>query len=193
MLLEAHLTVTLSNPDELVLREWLERRPLERTDIELAKGSCRRQVMLSGHFGHELAGAQRAMAGVRDALSVLGIAVVRTKLEAAMTGALPPSLYIEHHVKVRVGAGDAALLGDQAVTLGAHVSRNPRRSFVDHEERFLTQRFPAGAVAAADAGLSDLLAALAAREVTVLRVEREHVIADDNLGLDAGWASEVSS
>jgi hypothetical protein len=59
------------------------------------------------------------------------------------------------------------------------------------EKRFLTQRFAASAERSADEGLRALREALCLSAVRVARVERERVVHDDNLALDAGWAPEV--
>jgi hypothetical protein len=56
----------------------------------------------------------------------------------------------------------------------------------------LTQRFAAHATTAAAAGLEALLDALRLRLLSVAQIERERVVYDDNLSLDAGWRPEVS-
>lgn len=191
MLLEAHLTLSLTASTAPVLDAWLEaRRDLRRIDIQLADGATRDHVMLTARPGPDLSSARRTLGEIRSALAALGVPVIRTKVEAAITDDAPPPRYIEHHVKVRLDRAQARALA--SAPIGAHVSRNPRRSFADHEERFLTQRFAAGATARSNAALADLLAELAALGSTVLRVERELVLLDDNLSLDAGWATEIS-
>jgi hypothetical protein len=101
------------------------------------------------------------------------------------------ALYLEHHVKVRTAPDRLGALATLAAAHDAHLSRNPHRARDGHEERFLTQRFSAHATRDADAGLDALLEQLAMASVDVVKVERERVLHDDNVSLDAGWREEA--
>lgn len=188
MLLELHLTVAFLPEREPDLLGWIDAHGLARTHIVLSRGVHPEHVMITRRFSGSIADATARAREVRETLRALGVDVLRTKIEACVDPTLASSArYIEQHVKVRLQPGGSVTLPTLVAPLSAHVSRNPRRVFDDHEERFLTQRFSPGALALAERSLEDLLATLAAHGIPVIRVEREHVLVDDNLDLDAGW------
>jgi hypothetical protein len=185
---EVHLTLSLPARAESALRDWMASHPFALPQIELSGGVSSRQTMLTTRRRGSLADALQDSHAVREALSPLGIAVTRTKLEQdhAATGG-PTPLHVEHHVKITTLPGRAAALSAIGAIANAHLSRNPFRSRPDAETRFFTQRFAAHDGRGADAGLDALLAALAHADVRIERIERERVVHDDNLSLDDGW------
>lgn len=191
---EAHLTLSHPAQAEPVLRSWLEPRAMRLACIELAQGAFPRQIMLTARLTGRPDDAIRDAHAIRGALAPLGIDVSRIKLEVAHTASstLDPALYIEHHVKVRTAVEGVPALERLGAAHGAHLSRNPLTRRAGVEERFLTQRFPPHAPDAAERGLGALLAALRAASVTVAKIERERVVHDDNLALDAGWRPELA-
>jgi hypothetical protein len=176
------------------VRSWLAQRALRITTIELSQGAWPLQTMITTWLSGRQEDAIRSARGIRAGLAPLGVEVKRIKLEIAYEPGTPavPGLYLEHHVKVRTPVTGLAKLAALGRAHDAHLSRSPRRLVDEDEERFLTQRFPPDATRAAETGLGALLAALGLASVTVLKVEREIVIHDDNLLLDAGWRPEVS-
>jgi hypothetical protein len=192
--IEAH--VTLSHPPhaEPALRAWLAPRAMKLTSIELSQGAWPRQTMITAWREGPLEAAILDAHAIRAGLAPLGIAVSRIKVEVvhAPGAALVPALYLEHHVKVRTSADRLTELGQLGAAHGAHLSRNALRRLDGFEERFLTQRFPASAALTAEAGLRALLEALHAASAIVAAIERERVVHDDNLSLDAGWRPELS-
>ena len=195
-LVSLELHITLSHPPhaESALRAWLLPRALRLTHIELSQGAFPRQTMITARLAGELGDAVLRAHAIRAELAPLGIEIKRLKIEVehAPEAALLPALYIEHHVKVRTTPDRIAELGPLGAAHGAHLSRNAFRVLDGFEERFLTQRFAAHATTAAAAGLEALLDALRLRAVSVAQIERERVVYDDNLSLDAGWRPEVS-
>jgi hypothetical protein len=129
-----------------------------------------------------------------------GIHVTRVKIEAApwTTGvpltdaeaaALPEDCYFEHHVKLLL-AGEPQVAAVRALVEPhtAHVSRNARRGSADGtHERFVTQRCRGVGRPEARRRLDALLGALAETVRTVVEVEEEYVVHDDNPAVDAGW------
>jgi hypothetical protein len=198
--IEAHITLDASLEDEHAMAALATRvsaMNAKLTCIQLSRGVWARQVMLSAWIDSAGAPAlERARELCRDVLAATGLRARRIKLEAELTGGEAlgaPSLYLEHHVKVRLPSGFVGALGELAARHAAHLSRN---AFLRHaggvEERFLTQRFPAGALTESAAALNELLDGLAATKTTpVLKLERERVLHDDNLSIDDGWIEEV--
>jgi hypothetical protein len=195
---EAHLTLRDPERAAALLERFVAVRRLRRTTIELPRGAWPVQNMVTWRFSGRPGDAiQRALA-LGSELAALGIETARIKVEASPLLAtevhadIPPALYIEHHVKVRLE--DEALERVRSLGHGhdAHLSRTPRQHRDGVHERFLTQRFAPAAVERAEAGLADLIEALRCASIDVARVERERVIYDSNLRLDAGWLPEVS-
>lgn len=195
MSIEAHLTLSHPPQAEPALRAWLAPRAMKLTCIELSQGASPRQTMITAWREGATDAAILDAHAIRAGLTQLGIAVTRIKLEIPHTpgAALVPALYIEHHVKVRTIADRLPELAQLGATHAAHLSRSSLRQLDGFEERFLTQRFPAHSALAAEAGLQALLQALRAASTIVVKVERERVVHDDNLSLDAGWRPELSS
>ncbi|KUP97518.1 nucleotidyl transferase AbiEii/AbiGii toxin family protein [Thermobifida cellulosilytica] len=199
---ETHLTVSpLSGGDEQELERWAAGRGLKYTRILLDRGRHADQPMLtftaSGSLEEQRAAAERYAAE----LAGLGWPVVRTKIEAAPWNpgvpqtdeeavANRPDQYFEHHVKLLLDDEDLDRVRGAVARHGAHLSRNARRRRADgRHERFVTQR--GYRIGAQEAGrrLDELLAVLADLGVAVLEVEREFVVLDDRLSLDAGWST----
>jgi hypothetical protein len=192
--IEAHLTLAHPPRAEPALRAWLAPRALRLTSIELSQGASPRQTMITAWLPGPPEDAIRQAHAMRAGLAPLGIEVTRIKLELPHPPSAPlvPALYLEHHVKVRAAAEGLSALARLGEAHGAHLSRNPRRVLDGVEERFLTQRFRADTTSAAAAGLDALLEALRLASVQITKVERERVVHDDNLSLDAGWRPEIS-
>ncbi|WP_428950675.1 hypothetical protein [Streptomyces sp. cg35] len=207
--LETHLTVEpAADPAARRLAEWAAARGLGVTHIVLARGRHRSQPMVT------LRGRSRAdtwihgpVARTAAALARDDFVVVRAKTEAAPWAAgvpqsdaaarlAAPHLHFEHHVKLLLAEGvDPGSLAARATDHGAHVSWNARRTRPDgRQERFVTQRCHGVGRATAQRRLDALVADLAAAPGTrVLEVEREYVLHDTRLDLDAGWLDPLSS
>jgi hypothetical protein len=192
--IEAHITLRHAPEADAALAAWLAQRAMKLAQVELSQGAAPRQTMITTWREAPVEEAVRDAGEIRNALAPLGIVVSRIKLEVphAPGAFLAPALYIEHHVMVHVAVPQLAWLAQIGRAHGAHLSRNPRRRRVDGEERFLTQRFPPEAHHAAAAGLLALLEALRGGPASVLKIERERVVHDDNLALDAGWRPDIS-
>jgi hypothetical protein len=187
-----HLTLSYPLHVDATLQAWLGVRGLAFTCIELSRGVSPQQAMIT-FWTADRDDALRDVRTARDDLSALGVGVSRVKLEQAHVPGAPTAhaLYLEHHVKVRTTPERIAELDRLGVAHHAHLSRNPRRRADGVEERFLTQRFAPGNGDTAEIGLQALLAALRDAAVPIAKLIRECVIHDDNLGLDAGWGTEV--
>jgi len=191
--IEMHLTVTHA-PDAVdALRSWLAAHEMKLTTIELAHGASPRQPMITAWRSGTVADALRAAEAIGVELAPLGVAITRVKLERAHDDDAAAARYLEHHVKVRVATSDLGGLAALAQHALAHLSRNPHRCVDGVEERFLTQRFAADADQLATRALDRLIEALGAAAIPIVKIERERVLHDDNLGLDAGWSPEISS
>ncbi|MDA2806030.1 nucleotidyl transferase AbiEii/AbiGii toxin family protein [Nocardiopsis suaedae] len=220
---ETHLTLDARTPDRIEeAARWARAHGLKFTHIELDRGSSASQPMVTYH-GHgtldgELAVAER-WAG---RLSGAGLPVTRTKIEASPvnTGVpwtaeeahtLPGHCYFEFHIKLLL-APDADLdaLARLVKPHRARLSRNARRVREDgYQERFVTQRFSGVGRPTATALHRKLLDELEgqglrylpprraadAPEPGILGTEREFVVYDSALDLDAGWmgASPVAA
>ncbi|WP_372352236.1 hypothetical protein [Streptomyces sp. KL116D] len=215
--METHLTVDADGPDcsersdgadggpVARLASWAAARGLGFTPIVLARGRHRSQPMVTLR-GRERADAWIAgrVARTVEDLARDGFPVVRAKTEAApwATGvpatdaeadAAPAHLHFEHHVKVLLDEGSAPrALAARVERHTAHVSWNARRTRADgRHERFVTQRCHGVGRATAGRRLDALLADLAAVPgVRILETEREYVLHDTRLALDAGWIRE---
>lgn len=107
----------------------------------------------------------------------LGIAIVRTKVEAPIDDATP-ALYLEHHVRVRLPRPSLPELSVLAARHHAHLSRRARSRELGDEERYLTVRFEAHETAREAAALEELVRALARASFAITKVERERVVLD---------------
>ena len=149
-----------------------------------------------------------------------GIEAIRTKVEVDLEEAFrsrrastPPEwLYAEQHIRVRLHATEDALarLRDDAVALGAHMSRTPAASSTSgaFEERFVTSRvyndaetFPPYEKQNIDSWSHREYRVVATRFEAVaaglrqsgwgiVSGDRELVLHDTNFELDAGWLPE---
>ncbi|WP_338702784.1 hypothetical protein V2W30_35950 [Streptomyces sp. Q6] len=207
--METHLTVGAVRAAEgdavERLASWAAARGLGFTHIVLGRGHHRSQPMVTlrgrGRADEWLAGpVARTVADLaRDRFPVL-----RSKTETAPWAAgvpvtdaeaarAPAHLHFEHHVKVLLDRECAPrALAARVEGHTAHVSWNARRVRDDgRHERFVTQRCHGVGRATAGRRLEALVAALtAAPGVRILETEREYVLHDTRLGLDAGWITE---
>lgn len=196
---ETHLTIAAPTTEMVErLRGWAGRRSLKFTHIELSHGLTPSQPMVTAHARSTLPGALSAGAAFTAELSEAGFAVVRTKLEVSADDLLAPRTageagdrerYFEAHVKLLL-PDDAAVaaVAEVADQHDCRVSRNGRRSRPDgRHERFVTHRGHAIGVATARRQVDALLSDLTARRFEVLDVEREFVVYDSNVHVDAGW------
>lgn len=179
--IEAHITLQWSSETAI---EALHARGLALSRIELGD---RAQSMLTLDLPEDLAIARARIDRLGRELATIGVTVTRTKLEAALHAPYE-ARYLEQHIKVRVDGQHLPQLGTLAREHGGHLSRNAHTRLASgREERFITQRF-APTSERADEALNGLLAALKRGPYALVSVERERVIEDDNLALDAGWA-----
>jgi hypothetical protein len=195
--LEIHLTVSSWAADRL--DEFAGERGIKVSQIELDHGEFRSQPMLTVELTGSLEDAEQRVAQLRRELAAAQLQAVRVKIETAPWNRDVPvtddqareDLYFEHHVKVRLPAGDAARRLEITALAREHdarVSRNARRVLDDGtEERFVTQRCFGVGRQTSRPRLDALLSALDEGGFEVLEVEEEYVVVDDNLGLDAGW------
>lgn len=207
--LETHLTVgDASQPSVARLSDWAAARGLGFTHIVLARGRHRSQPMVTLR-GNDRADAwiEGPVAQAVDDLARDGFRVVRAKAEAAPWAQgvpqqdidarlAPPHLHFEHHVKLRLTRdADLDALADRVTGHTAHLSWNARRTRADgHQERFVTQRCHGVGRATAERRLHTLVAVLAATPgARILEIEREYVLHDTHLGLDAGWITAPSA
>ncbi|MFB7993092.1 hypothetical protein ACFC4G_09705 [Streptomyces sp. NPDC056002] len=207
--LETHLTVAHDSETSVArLSEWAAARGLGFTHIVLARGRHRSQPMVTLR-GHGRADAWLAGPVARTAtdLAAAGFAVARAKTEAApwATGVpqddaaarqAVPHLHFEHHVKLLLTRNaDLDALARRVTRHTAHLSWNARRTRADgHQERFVTQRCHEVGRATAERRLDGLLADLAMTPgARILETEREYVLHDTHLGLDAGWIDTRAS
>lgn len=199
---ETHLTVSPRGDDATLddVEAFARAHGLKFLQIQLPAGAQPRQPMLSlracGPFERQRAEAHRLV----EALAALGIAVTRTKIEAAPWNAGVPAHgpclrsehYFESHVKLLLAPDcDTVALARAANAHGAHLSRNARCVREDGlVERFATLRTRNGGLAAITARADVLRSALAPQTLAILSVEIEYVVHDDNPALDAGWLPE---
>lgn len=198
-LFETHLTVAAGPTISLdAIHAVAAGLGLSCTHVVLSRGEHASQLLLSRR-GSGLRSEQIATAkALGPELGRSGIQVVRIKVEAALSNAdIPgtdeaahwstPARYFEHHVKIAWDRGhDAPAIAALAEAHGAHLSRTAfggRGS----AERFVTQRCRmVGERGAADR-LADLSSAIMRAGCVIMKIEREFVVHDDNLALDAGW------
>ncbi|MER6979198.1 hypothetical protein [Streptomyces carpinensis] len=199
---ETHLTLAPQvglDSDERI-RGWAERHGLKYTRIVLDRGRTPDQPMLTCRGEGTLTGQVAAAHQWAERLRGDGFHVTRVKMEVApwTTGvprtdaeaaALPGDCYFEHHVKLLL-SGERQVVAVRALAEPhtAHVSRNARRASADGtHERFVTQRCRGVGRREARRSLDALLRALAEAACTVVEVEEEFVVHDDNPSVDAGW------
>ncbi|MFD6950670.1 hypothetical protein A6A08_14160 [Nocardiopsis sp. TSRI0078] len=208
---ETHLTLDAPTPGRVAeAAEWARENGLKFTHIELDRGESPSQPMVTYHgrgtLEGELAVARRWAARLDEA----GFAVTRTKIEvpreadgvpASREAAerLPESCYFETHVKLLLPPGaDLAALSAIVEPHRARLSRNARRAREDgFQERFVTQRCSRAGHREASRLERHLFRALETSGVRfehrhgpwsrVLSVEREFVVHDTALSVDAGW------
>ncbi|MFF5228511.1 hypothetical protein [Dactylosporangium sp. NPDC000521] len=188
---EIHVTVDVDPR----LDAWASAAGLKYTRIQLDRGACTDQPMLTGITRGEPAAARSAATALDRALREDGFTVRRVKIEAAPWNPEVPvqdaptgGRYFEHHVKLLLTGEQIADARAVAEAHQAHLSRNARRTRDDgSHERFVTQRCRDVGRPGARARLDGLLAALTTRGLEAVEVEEEYVLVDDNPGLDAGW------
>lgn len=184
---EIHLTMLASAERVWAIRESEIARgvSLALTHIVLAHGAHPDQVLLTRRLSASRSTVLREAEALRERWAS---EVVRVKVERDLDGPVELDCgYYEHHVKLRVAPERLEQLAVLAREQRAHLSRNAFRAPDSlGEQRFLTQRFDRSAARAAARSLDALLAALAG-VAEVIDVEREHVVYDSNLPLDAGW------
>ncbi|GHF04669.1 hypothetical protein GCM10014715_71100 [Streptomyces spiralis] len=199
---EIHLTLAprSGRDSQEPIRDWAERHGLKYTRIVLDRGRTPDQPMLTcrgaGTLTGQVAAAHRWAARLRGD----GFHVTRVKIEAAPwnsgvprteaeAAVLPAHCYFEHHVKLLLPTEQQiAAVRALAEPHAAHVSRNARRAASDGaHERFVTQRCRAVGRPEARRRLDALLQALSEAACTVMEVEEEFVVHDDNPAVDAGW------
>ncbi|KAJ3166549.1 hypothetical protein HK101_011923 [Irineochytrium annulatum] len=198
---EFHLTVSLPTEAALIdLEQVSSELGLKLTVILLESGQHPHQVMAGRYIVTNCHNALSAVQPYIDAFQVRGHAVTRVKIESLASNAgLPqdrhakaldhPTCYWEFHYKVELDPGDMPALRKLAGAHGGlHLSRNVyKRVAPGVAHVFLTLReFEDGRVGA----LERQKAAADALEkggYKVMKKEREFVVHDSNLGLDAGW------
>ena len=191
---EAHLTIRPGAHARAALDGWMRSHATRLTTIELSNGEFPVHTMVTAWLSGDADVAIRTARALATELASLGVDVTRVKVERPETASAArcPSLYREHHVKVRTARDERDALHAVATACGAHLSRNARRVVEGAEERFFTQRFARGGASTVQGeSLARLLDELRRAGVPVVKVEREHVVYDDNLALDAGWLPEV--
>ncbi|MEW2521797.1 hypothetical protein [Actinacidiphila alni] len=213
---EAHITVRCDGGTASATRlaRWSAARGWKFTHIVLARGRTPSQPMVTlrgaGSYEEQL----RACRWASDALRAAGFVPVRVKIEVApwepvvprsdteavygsRLGAAPGGRYFEHHLKVLLDPADVgvtAALTAAAVAHGAHLSWNARRLLAaGRQERFVTQRCHGVGLPAAERQLAALTRALEPLPVDILDVEREFVVYDSDVAVDAGWITAADS
>ncbi|SED80942.1 hypothetical protein SAMN05428945_5606 [Streptomyces sp. 2224.1] len=200
-----HLTVRDEGDHEVAARlaAYAAAHRMKSVHILLDQGEVPSQPMLTlrGAGTYEEVRADAAAKG--DGLRAAGFDVLRTKIEATPwsagvpgtdeeAAALGPGYYFEHHLKlVLARSAPVGSLLALVVGHGAHLSRNARRARPDGRvERFVTQRCRGVGRANAGQRLDALSRQLRAGGHHIAAVEREFVVHDGNLALDAGWMDE---
>jgi hypothetical protein len=188
---ETHFTIVF---DER-LPAWAAQAGLKYTRIQLDRGACADQPMLTSTGRGDLPRQRAAAGALVDLLHRDGFTVRRVKIEAAPWNTCVPAApgptgacYFEHHVKLVLTDDQIDQVRQLVQGHGAHLSRNARRVRDDgRHERFVTQRCHDVGRPQARQRLDALLAALQDRGLGAVEVEEEYVVVDDNPGLDAGW------
>jgi hypothetical protein len=198
---ETHITVLLDEQASIErLQQWGIDHGLHCLHIVLDRGDTTSQPMLTRHGNGEFTDELKKAMELRQLLNAEGFQVVRVKIEAAPDNSgvpqsnpeaanHPSNGYFEHHIKLVLESGDDMLsLTELAAQHSAHLSRNALRIRDDNRsERFITQRCLSVGRVEARQQLQALLDALVPLRHTVIKIEEEFVVYDNNLALDAGW------
>ena len=196
---EIHLTLDAVQAEDCAagLIAFANERGLALLQIELPRGAVPVQPMLGWRRDGALSDCMTDIGDVERALTVLGIRVVRAKIEAAPSNVgvpqagecCPPGTYFESHLKLRLDDERAVVaVADIAIAHGGHVSRNARRMREDgRQERFVTLRSTENGLPGIQAQTQALREALSGRGVAILDAEIEFVMHDSHRVLDAGW------
>ncbi|MDA2810283.1 nucleotidyl transferase AbiEii/AbiGii toxin family protein [Nocardiopsis sp. RSe5-2] len=214
---ETHLTLDARTPKQVVAASrWARENKLKFTHIELDRGASASQPMVTYHGHGTLTGELGIAEKWGRRLAEAGFPVTRTKIEASPLNsgvprtreeaqALPDHCYFEHHIKLLLAPdADLEALSRLVEPHRARLSRNARRTRADgYQERFVTQRCSRVGHGTADTlfeRLSDALRRYGLNRVApwqrrrsetpipgVLDTEREFVVYDSALELDAGW------
>ncbi len=202
---EVHLTVRDDGDREVAARlaGYAAAHRMKCVHILLEQGEVPSQPMLTLRGAGTYEQVRADAAAKADGLRAEGFDVVRTKIEATPWSAgvpgtdeeaagLGPDYYFEHHLKlVLARSAPVGSLLALVVGHGAHLSRNARRVRPDGRvERFVTQRCRGMGRATAGQRLDALSRQLRDRGHHIAAVEREFVVHDGNLALDAGWLEE---
>ncbi len=201
--LETHWTILVDarrTPERL--QAIADELGLKITHVLLDRGEHRSQPMLTRRRRSELAVELADAQSMAVQLENRGLDVLRVKIEASLDATDVPrtddaakgeaTRCFEHHVRVRwAGSRDLAALRAIATAHHAHLSQSVWRQTGDDEhERFVTQRCYGVGLDRAERALDALVASLRAQEhADVLDVQREYVVYDSNVDLDAGWLS----
>lgn len=183
---EVHLTVELGGQSPELLSEWARVQGCRFLHVLLESGAHSSQPMLSWRQAGGIDAALERAANVEQALGGHGVTLARIKIEAPLES-VADARYFEAHFKIEIEDGRLSELHGLAQELGAHLSRNARTRHQGKQERFVTARY--GSREAALAGFERLEIALSAQSFSILSVDREAVVYDSNLELDAGWAT----
>lgn len=189
--------------DEERLADWAAAHALRYSRIVLDRGATPDQPMLTFTGSGTLDGMRRTVRTLTDAMCSAGFSVVRVKIEASPRNAQIPqstqeaeslsaAYYFEHHIKLLLSShDDLGLIRTLAEPHSAHVSRNARRSVGDRgHERFVTQRCRGVGLVEAGRQLEGLRKDLNTNGFTIIEVEQEFVVHDDQPALDAGWITD---
>jgi hypothetical protein len=202
---EVHLTIQAATGPLLDdFQQWCQARRFKCVLIVLARGAQVEQPMATWRRR-----ATSLPVVVKEAwahateVNLLGLPVVRVKVEAAPTNeeipildadatAHPAQNYFEHHIKLlRDTQAPADALLRICESHGAHLSRNAFRQLAHgQEERFVTFRSYRVGRDSSERDLKRLLAALDRLAEQIVEVESEYCVYDSNLALDAGWLSQ---
>ncbi len=181
------------------LQEWAEGQGFKWTHILLENGRSPSQPMLTFWGAGSLDEQRLQAAQICRHLQTLGVEIVRVKTEADLENSEVPvrdedaaadqNLYFETHVKLRIASPTQLdALREFALTQGARLSRNARRTLDDGaHERFVTHRIHGVGRETAGRQAETLIKAITDAGYDIVEVEREYVVFDSNLTLDAGW------
>jgi hypothetical protein len=183
---EVHLTVELGERHSGELAAFARAHDCAFLHVLLEAGAHSSQPMLSWRQAGGVPSALGRAAALTEALERAGMKTLRVKVEAKAE-LTTTARYYEAHFKVELDEGRAAELPLLARELGVHLSRNALSRSAGKERRFLTARHDTfeGAFDA----FARVEAGLATRGWHLLGAEREAVVYDSNLGLDAGWST----
>jgi hypothetical protein len=201
---ETHLTVHLETPSEMTrLKQWSTDHHVKFLHIILDRGSSRSQPMLTHHGEGNLASALSMATHFCHHLKHDNFSVSRIKIEVTPENedvpqsrieALqhPDDRYFEHHIKVLLNAEmDVQILRAIVEPHSAHLSYNACKVRPDQrQERFITQRCLRMGRDEATQRLQWLVQAIERLDYSILKVEREFVVYDNNLALDQDWTSQ---